>query len=81
MYADSGWDSNQITPATSAGSPMRPAGMRDRKYSILAVSVQSSRLMSVAIAPGRTALQVMPCGPSTIARLFISELIPAFVVQ
>ena len=76
-------------PRRSRNAPDRRRGRRRRgdvlglaqaaerhalsRYARFSGSDQSSRLMSVAIAPGMTELQRMPCGPRTIATDCISD--------
>lgn len=66
--------SNETTPATSAGSPIRPRGVRVRNVASI-----SAAYMSVRTGPGATALTRMPLGPSSAANVRVSVLTAALL--
>ena len=65
-------------PATSWGWPIRPSGMAAK--SPLSWP-DRSRVISVSIKPGATALQVIPLGASSLATALVRPMSPALAAE
>ena len=76
MYPDSSVVKNRIALATSAVVPALPIGIL--LFSLTAASSGIASVIAVLINPGATAFTVTPLPASSLAKLFVIPMIPAF---
>ena len=72
---------NAAAPQMSCGRPGRPSRIGATIAARFSGIARKSRLMSVSVVPGATALTVMPCGASSVAAVIIAMRCAAFEMQ
>jgi hypothetical protein len=68
----------RTAPATSAGSPQRPIGVRATMAAERCASAMAGAVSGVSIHPGAMALTRMPCAAHATASDFVSCAMPPF---
>ncbi len=65
---------NTTGPAISSGSAALPSGINPSAFTDATGSLNVPSDISVRTHPGATQLQRIPCGPSSLDKLFVSEI-------